>query len=96
MLRNIISIKHKWFNIDLIHRSESSRQITTLEKNGITKQATLEPISNIDVSIYREFKIAYFRSIFSFSGKNLNSSPQRLEGISIFDRRYSLNMNISL
>ena len=96
MLRNIISIKHKWFNIDLIHRSESSRQITTLEKNGITKQATLEPISNIDVSIYREFKIAFFRSIFSFSGKNLNSTPQRLEGISIFDRRYSLNMNISL
>ena len=96
MLRSIISIKNKWFNIDLIHRSESSRQITTLEPNGITKQTTLKPISNIDLNIYRVFKIAFVKSIISFSGKNLNSPPQELEGISIYDRRYSLNINIAL
>ena len=96
MLRSIISIKNKWFNMDLIYRSESSRQITTIEQNGVTKQATLKPISNIDLNIYRVFKIAFVRSTISFSGKNLNSSPQELEGISIYDRRYALNINISL
>ncbi|GIS54637.1 hypothetical protein Ct9H90mP29_16790 [bacterium] len=94
--RSIISIKNKWFNMDLIYRSESSRQITTIEQNGVTKQATLKPISNIDLNIYRVFKIAFVRSTISFSGKNLNSSPQELEGISIYDRRYALNINISL
>ena len=78
------------------YRSESSRQITTIEQNGVTKQATLKPISNIDLNIYRVFKIAFVRSTISFSGKNLNSSPQELEGISIYDRRYALNINISL
>ena len=96
MLRSIISIKNKWFNMDLIYRSESSRQITTIEQNGVTKQATLKPISNIDLNIYRVFKIAFVRSTISFSGKNLNRSPQELEGISIYDRRYALNINISL
>ena len=96
MLRSIISIKNKWFNMDLIYRSESSRHITTIEQNGVTKQSTLKPISNIDLNIYRVFTIAFVRSTISFSGKNLNSSPQELEGISIYDRRYALNINISL
>ena len=96
MLRIIITIKNKWFNIEFIQRNESSRHVTTIEENGFEKQTILDPITNFDINIYREFQVGFFKSHFSFSGRNLNSSSQELEGISIYDRRYSLNISIML
>ena len=96
MLRNIISIKTRLLNFELVQRSESSRQITTIGENGFPLQTILEPITNFDINLYRNFNVSFFSTSVNLSAKNLNTSPQTLEGISINDRRYSINVSISL
>jgi len=96
MLRNIMTINNKWFNMELIQRSESSRQITTVGQNEIHNQTRLEPITNFDINIYKRLQIGNFKTSFNFSIKNINSSSQTLEGISIYDKRYSLNISIAI
>ena len=95
MARNIIFINTAFFNVEFVHRSESSRQITTIGENEIL-QNTLRPITNFDIYLYRNFQVSFFKSSVSLSAKNLNSTPEYLEGISIYDRRYSLNISIAL
>ena len=95
MARNIIFINTAFFNVEFVHRRESSRQITTIGENGLL-QNTLRPITNFDINLYRSFQVSFFKSSVSLSAKNLNSAPEDLEGISIYDRRYSLNISIVL
>ena len=95
MARNIIFINTAFFNVEFVHRSESSRQITTIGENEIL-QNTLRPITNFDIYLYRNFQVSFFKSSVSLSAKNLNSTPEYLEGISIHDRRYSLSISIAL
>ena len=96
MLRNIVSITNTWFNIEFIQRSESSRQITTIGVDGLPLQTTLKQITNFDINMYRDFQVSFFKSSVSLSAKNLNSSSEDLEGISIYDRRYSLSISVAL
>ena len=42
------------------------------------------------MNIYREFDLGRFEGIITASGKNLNNASQKLDGISIYDRRYVL------
>ena len=96
MIRNLITIKNKWFNIDLIHRSESSRQITTVTGSGSIKANYLEPITNYDLNFSTQIKYKWIKTIISISCKNINNQSQELDGISIYDRRYSFNIRVSI
>ena len=96
MVRNVITIKNKWFNIDLIHRSESSRQITTVSSSGSIKPNYLEPVTDYDLNLSTHIKYKWIKTILSISGKNLNNQSQELDGISIYDPRYSFNIMFSI
>ena len=95
MIRNVITIKNKWFNMDLIHRSESSRQITTVTGSGAIKPNLLEPITNYDINLSTDIHYNQLKGILSLSGRNLNNTTQLLDGISIYDRRYSIKLTLS-
>ena len=96
MMRNIISINNKWFDLDLVHRSESARQITTIKSSGAIKPNYLEAISNYDVNLSSDLKYKWINTVISLSAKNINDSSQELDGVSIYDRRYSLNVKVSI
>jgi len=95
MIRNVITIKNKWFTMDLIHRSESARQITTVTGYGTIKPNLLEPITNYDINLSTDIQYKQLIGIISLSGRNLNNTAQLLDGISIYDRRYSIKLTVS-
>ena len=90
LVRNKIQFNTKLFNIDFIYKNEGKRQITTINNDQTLNQNYLQPVDNFDVNIYREFDLGRFEGIITASGKNLNNASQKLDGISIYDRRYVL------
>ena len=95
MVRNKITLKIKWIQLDLIHRSESSRQVTSINSTGMFFQNRLDAIKTYDANLSLKFKFRDYKGTISFSGKNLNNEFQALNGISLFDERYNLNLGLS-
>jgi len=95
MVRNKITLKIKWFQLDLIHRSESARQITSINSTGTFFDNRLDAIKTYDANLSLKFKFRDYKGTISFSGKNLNNESQELNGISLFDQRYNLNLGLS-
>jgi len=95
MNRNMISINNKWFTLDLIHRGESSRQITTINSSGAIKPNYLKPITNYDINLSTDIHFRKFKGILSLSGINLNNTAQQLDGVSIYDRRYTVKLALA-
>ena len=95
MVRNKITLKIKWFQLDLIHRSESARQITSINSTGTFFDNRLDAIKTYDANFSLKFKFRDYKGTISFSGKNLNNESQELNGISLFDQRYNLNLGLS-
>ena len=96
MIRNIITIKSKWINLNLIYRSESSRQITTVSNSGTLSTNFLDPISNFDITIASNLIVRDVKLSTTFSVRNINNMTQELEGISLYDRRYLLKFMVSI
>ena len=96
MIRNIITIKSKWINLNLIHRSESSRQITTVLNTGTLSTNFLDPIANFDITIASNLTVRAVKLSTTFSVRNINNMTQELEGISLYDRRYLLKFMVSI
>ena len=96
MIRNIITIKSKWINLNLIHRSESSRQITTVSNTGTLSTNFLDPIANFDITIASNLTVRAVRLSTTFSVRNINNMTQELEGISLYDQRYLLKFMVSI
>jgi len=95
MVRNKITLKIKWFQLDLIHRSESARQVTSINSTGTFLHNRLDAIKTYDANLSLKLKFRDYKGTISFSGKNLNNESQVLNGISLFDQRYFLNLGLS-
>jgi hypothetical protein len=95
MVRNKITLKIKWFQLDLIHRSESARQVTSINSTGTFLHNRLDAIKTYDANLSLKLKFRDYKGTISFSGKNLNNESQELNGISLFDQRYYLNLGLS-
>ena len=95
MVRNKITLKIKWIQLDLIHRSESSRQVTSINSVGMFFHNRLDAIKTYDANLSLKLKFRDYKGTISFSGKNLNNELQELNGISLFDQRYNLNLGVS-
>ena len=95
MVRNKITLKIRWFQLDLIHRSESARQVTSINSTGTFLDNRLDAIKTYDANLSLKLKFRDYKGTISFSGKNLNNESQVLNGISLFDQRYFLNLGLS-
>ena len=95
MVRNQLTLTVKWFRLDLIHRSESSRQISSIGPAGEYFTSQLNPIKAYDANFSFILDLWGLKTNLSFSGRNLNNEAQELNGISIYDRRYNLNFGVS-
>jgi hypothetical protein len=95
MVRNKITLKIRWFQLDLIHRSESARQVTSINSTGKFLDNRLDAIKTYDANLSLKLKFRDYKGTISFSGKNLNNESQVLNGISLFDQRYFLNLGLS-
>ena len=95
MVRNKITLKIRWFQLDLIHRSESARQVTSINSTGEFLDNRLDAIKTYDANLSLKLKFRDYKGTISFSGKNLNNESQVLNGISLFDQRYFLNLGLS-
>jgi hypothetical protein len=95
MVRNKITLKIRWFQLDLIQRSESARQITSINSTGEFLDNRLDAIQTYDANLSLKLKFRDYKGTISFSGKNLNNESQELNGISLFDQRLYLNLGIS-
>ena len=51
-----------------------------------------DAISNFDINIHRIFSMNRFQGTISVSGRNLKNVSQELNGVSIYDRRFILNV----
>ncbi len=95
MVRNKITLKIRWFQLDLIQRSESARQITSINSTGTFLDNRLDAIQTYDANLSLKLKFRDYKGTISISGKNLNNESQVLNGISLFDQRYNLNLGLS-
>ncbi|MBT3608651.1 MAG: TonB-dependent receptor plug domain-containing protein [Candidatus Marinimicrobia bacterium] len=95
MVRNKITLKIRWFQLDLIQRSESARQITSINSTGTFLDNRLDAIQTYDANLSLKLKFREYKGTISISGKNLNNESQVLNGISLFDQRYNLNLGLS-
>ena len=95
MVRNKITLKIRWFQLDLVQRSESARQITSINSTGEFLDNRLDAIQTYDANLSLKLKFRNYKGTISFSGKNLNNESQILNGISLFDQRYNLNLGLS-
>ena len=93
-IRNKIQLKTKFFNIDLIYKIEGKRQITSINSDLTMIQNYIKPINNFDINLHRDFSMNGFEGSISLSGRNLKNISQELNGVSIYDRRFILNINI--
>tara|TARA_B110000495_G_scaffold76099_1_gene65259 strand:+ start:8893 stop:11013 length:2121 start_codon:yes stop_codon:yes gene_type:complete len=95
MFRNKVTLKFKWLQLDVIRRKEGARQVTTIDKNGDYIQNKLIPISTYDANFSIKLILSDYIGTISISGKNLDNVSQTLNGVSIFDKRYTLNLALS-
>ena len=95
MVRNKITLKIRWFQLNLIHRSESARQFTSINSTGTFLHNRLDAINTYDANLSLKLKFRDYKGAISFSGKNLNNVSQELNGISLYDQRYNLNFGLS-
>ena len=95
MVRNKITLKIRWFQLNLIYRSESARQFTSINSTGTFLHNRLDAINTYDANLSLKLKFRDYKGAISFSGKNLNNVSQVLNGISLYDRRYNLNFGLS-
>ena len=95
MVRNKITLKIRWFQLNLIYRSESARQFTSINSIGTFLHNRLDAINTYDANLSLKLKFQDYKGAISFSGKNLNNVSQELNGISLYDRRYNLNFGLS-
>jgi hypothetical protein len=95
MVRNKITLKIRWFQLNLIYRSESARQFTSINSTGTFLHNRLDAINTYDANLSLKLKFRDYKGAISFSGKNLNNVSQELNGISLYDRRYNLNFGLS-
>ena len=95
MVRNKITLKIRWFQLNLIHRSESARQFTSINSTGTFIHNRLDAINTYDANLSLKLKFRDYKGAISFSGKNLNNVSQELNGISLYDQRYNLNFGLS-
>jgi len=80
--------------IDLIYKIEGKRQITSINSDLTMIQNYIKPINNFDINLHRDFSMNGFEGSISLSGRNLKNISQELNGVSIYDRRFILNINI--
>ena len=57
-------------------------------------QNYVKPINNFDINLHRDFSMNGFEGSISLSGRNLKNISQELNGVSIYDRRFILNIMI--
>ena len=95
MVRNKITLKIRWFQLNLIYRSESARQFTSINSTGTFLHNRLDAINTYDANLSLKLKFRDYKGAISFSGKNLNNVSQELNGISLYDQRYNLNFGLS-
>ena len=96
MVRTIISLKNRWFNIDFINRSESNKNISWLNESGTIETNNIKSNISYDLIFYKKIDYKFLKTSFSLSGKNLQNNSDVLNGISINDRRYNLSFNVSI
>ena len=94
IIRNKIQLKTKFFNIDLIYKIEGKRQITSINSDLAMIQNYIKPINNFDINLHRDFSMNGFEGSISLSGRNLKNISQELNGVSIYDRIFILNIMI--
>ena len=92
IIRNKIQLKTRFFNIDLIYKIEGKRQITTMNNDLAMIHNYVKPINNFDINIHRDFSMNRFQGTISISGRNLKNVSQELNGVSIYDSRFILNI----
>lgn len=96
MYRVTIQINSLFGIIKLIYRNENEKYLTTLTKTGVQNRTAISPMENFDIDISRKLPTKFADIAVSFSGKNLNNRTQKLMGISIYDRRYVLSLDLSI
>jgi len=96
MYRVTIQINSLFGIIKFIYRNENEKYLTTLNRTGIQNRTAISPMENFDIDISRKLPTKFADISVSFLGKNLNNRAQKLMGISIYDRRYVLSLDLSI
>tara|TARA_X000001036_G_scaffold225191_1_gene210753 strand:- start:5792 stop:7900 length:2109 start_codon:yes stop_codon:yes gene_type:complete len=96
MYRVTIQINSLFGIIKFIYRNENEKYLTTLNRTGAQNRTAISPMENFDIDISRKLPTKFADIAVSFSGKNLNNQTQKLMGISIYDRRYVLSLDLSI
>ena len=96
IFKNIITLKTPWINVDFINRNEGEKVLSTVTTNGEIIQNKLEPNIGVDCTVYKNINLRFIKSSVSISGKNLLSKETSLRGVSIYDKRYYLSLNVSI
>ena len=96
MYRVTIQINSLFGIIKLIYRKENEKYLTTINGEGFQNRTAISRIENFDLDISTKLPTTFADIAITFSGKNLNNQIQKLMGLSIYDRRYVLSLDLAI
>ena len=96
MYRVTIQINSLFGIIKLLYRKENEKYLTTINGEGFQNRTAISPIENFDLDISTKLPTTFADIAITFSGKNLNNQIQKLMGLSIYDRRYVLSLDLAI
>jgi hypothetical protein len=96
VFKNIISFKTRLIKVDIINRNEGEKIVSSLKEDGSIIENKLDPALGFDCNISKNFNYKFLKFSVSMNGKNLLSEKTSINGISIYDKRYYLKINVKV
>ncbi len=91
-----LNINYRGFDLNLFGFAESARTGWIKQRTGATNLAELPAYANIDLHLRKTLKFHRFGGSISISGRNLINRELALEGITIYDQRFYINLGIQI
>ena len=93
-LRNSIIVDFGNLKAKVSFKKEGSRVLTTIGDDGVLDNNYLGDYQSFDINASYQIIFGDYKASIAIFGQNLNDDSQVLEGISIFDKRFYINLGI--
>ena len=97
MLNHHAHINTKYFNILIKIRVESKKYISIKDvSKPFPDDVELQQSNYLDILLYKNFNYKIFNFSFSLNAENLQSKKLFIDGVNLFNNRYSANVHLTI
>ena len=97
MLNHHAHVNAKYFNILIKMRVESKKYISIKDvSKPVPDDVELQQANYLDILLYKNFNYKIFNFSFSLNAENLQSKKLFIDGVNLFNNRYSANVHLTI